>query len=209
MGTAQTIYTIGYSGFGIDDFCDTLLDFNVSAVIDVRSRPFSDHFKDYDRDALTQTLRKHHIYYRNYAREFGARQTSPEYFSPVGYVDFEKFAQSPEFLDGMKKLMASMAQGFSFALMCAEKDPVRCHRAVLVARAFAEAGYVVQHLLPQGICLSQTMFESQLLSRYIPDGGQFQLFDDGLPQDDAERLRLAYRRCNEDIGWRPSSSPSP
>lgn len=202
MSSIQKIYTIGYSGFGIDDFCDTLLDYNVSAVIDVRSQPYSEHFKDYNRESLIQTLQSNRIHYRNYAREFGARQTDPQYLSPAGYLDFEKFAQSPEFLGGMEKLMTSMAQGYSFVLMCAEKEPIRCHRAVMVSRVFAEAGYTVQHLLPQGICLSQTAFESQLLSRYIPDGGQLQLFNDGLPQDDRERLRLAYRRCNEEIGWR-------
>lgn len=203
MSGVQTIYTIGYSGFQIDDFCDILLDFNISAVIDVRSQPFSAHFKDYNCDILAHSLHINRIHYRNYAQEFGARQTEPQYLSPVGYLDFEKFAQSPVFLSGMQKLMSSMAQGYRFALMCAEKDPAQCHRAAMVSRAFAEAGYDVQHILPHGICLSQSVFESQLIARYIPDGGQLQLFNDELPQDDEELLRLAYRRCNEEIGWRP------
>ena len=206
MASAQTIYTIGYSGFKIEDFCDILLDFNISAVIDVRSQPFSAHFKDYDRDALAHTLQINRIHYRNYAREFGARQTEPQYLSPAGYLDFEKFAQSAAFLSGTRKLMDSMAQGYRFVLMCAEEDPTQCHRAAMVSRTFAEAGYDVQHILPHGICLSQSVFESQLIARYIPDGGQLQLFNAELPQDDEELLRLAYRRCNEEIGWRPSGT---
>lgn len=58
------------------------------------------------------------------------------------------FARSEVFLSGFEKIKKSMQKGFVIALMCSEKDPIKCHRTILVARAFHNAGYKVIHLLP-------------------------------------------------------------
>ena len=63
----NTVYTIGYSGFSIDDFVATLKKHNVLLVVDVRSSPFSNYFPEYNKDALETCLKTHGIYYRNYA----------------------------------------------------------------------------------------------------------------------------------------------
>jgi len=39
----NTIYTIGYSGFVIDDFIQILKKYKISVVIDVRSNPYSQY----------------------------------------------------------------------------------------------------------------------------------------------------------------------
>ena len=36
------------------------------------------------------------------------------------------------------------------ALMCAEKDPIECHRTLLVARSLVASGCVVKHILADG-----------------------------------------------------------
>lgn len=69
------VYTIGYSGFSIDDFVANLKKHNISLVVDVRSSPFSHYFPEYNKDSLEVCLKTHGIYYRNYADEFGARQS--------------------------------------------------------------------------------------------------------------------------------------
>ena len=82
------IYTIGYAGFSIGAFVDTLRGHGVSALVDVRSSPFSGYHQDYNKDQLERTLHSARIYYRSYAREFGARQPERSYY-PRGYLDFE------------------------------------------------------------------------------------------------------------------------
>lgn len=196
----DTIYTIGYAGYEIEAFMEELHRYHVSVLLDVRSSPYSSFYQDYNRETLEHTLRSQHIYYRNYAREFGARQPEHSYY-PKGYLDFQLYTASPPFQDGVRKVEDSMEKGYCFALMCAEIDPIECHRAILVARAFARHGYEVLHLRPQMPPIPHQDLEAQLLDLYFPDRDQFVL---GQPmRDEKELLQEAYCLQNEKIGYRP------
>ena len=48
-----------------------------------------------------------------------------------------------------------MSRGFRIALMCAEKEPVECHRTILVARHLANREIEIQHILATGELESQ------------------------------------------------------
>lgn len=195
----DTVYTIGYSGFSINDFVATLKANHISLVVDVRSQPYSQWFSDYNKETIERTLKQAGIYYRNYAAEFGARQENRSYYSSKGYLDFEKFAKSPQFLQGCEKLVKSMKRNYCFALMCAEKDPFNCHRTILVSRAFHEAGYKVIHLMPNGLKITQKEIEKRLLEEYFPNRNQVTLFAETL--DEKECLVQAYRKRNSEIGY--------
>jgi len=195
----NTVYSIGYSGFSINDFIDTLHTNKISLVIDVRSTPYSQYFSDYNKDNLEQVLKNSGIYYRNYVLEFGARQEERKYYTREGYLDFELFAKSPPFLSGFDKLVKSMEQDYTFALMCAEKDPFNCHRTILVARAFYNAGYKVVHLLPNKGKVTQEVIETRLLKRYFPNRNQITLFSESLSEE--EYIDQAYKKRNAEIGY--------
>ena len=195
----ETIYTIGYSGFSRDDFADVIASFGVNAVIDVRSKPYSEHNPEYNATAMNEFLGARGIIYRNYAREFGARQEDRRFYSSEGYMDFEKFARSSQFQEGVKKILNAVKLGYRFALMCAEKDPITCHRAVLVARAFHENGLNVIHIMPSGNITHEEL-ERRLITKYCPESSQGDLF--GGFKTEREILNDAYRKCNAEIGWR-------
>ena len=167
------IYTIGYSGFKIDDFVKTLKENGVSVVIDVRSLPYSQFHSDYNKENLD--------------------------FYPNGYLDFEMFARSEVFLSGFEKIKKSMQKGFVIALMCSEKDPIKCHRTILVARAFHNAGYKVIHLLPEGQKITQEEIEERLLNMFFPDRGQINMFAPMLSTE--EYIDEAYKKQNASIGY--------
>ena len=196
----NTVYTIGYSGFSIYDFVATLKKYNISLVVDVRSFPFSSYFPEYNTDSLEIFLKMHGIYYRNYASEFGARQSDQKYYCKEGYLDFEVFSKSEPFLQGIKKLCNSMEQNYTFALMCAEKDPICCHRTILVARAFFERGYNVVHLLTNGSTITQEEINARLIEKYYPNRNQMTFFE--TVQDDDTLLKSAYKKQNAEIGYR-------
>lgn len=196
----NTVYTIGYSGFSIDDFVATLKKHNISLVVDVRSSPFSNYFPEYNKDVLETCLKTHGIYYRNYADAFGARQNNRNYYCKEGYLDFEVFSKSEPFLQGLKKMCNSMEQNYTFVLLCAEKDPICCHRTILVARAFYERGYNVVHLLTNDTTITQQEINARLIEKYYPDRDQTTFFD--APQDDDTLLKAAYRKQNAEIGYR-------
>lgn len=194
----NTVFTIGYSGFQINDFIKTLKSKSVSLVIDVRSLPYSQYYADYNKENLSKILDGNKIYYRNYALEFGARQEERSYY-PNGYLDFDMFSKSEAFLSGVDKLKESMQQDYTFALMCSEKDPTMCHRSILVARAFYIFGYNVVHLLPNGKTLTQVDVEKRLLNKFFPDRGQINMFAKSLSTQ--EYIDEAYKKQNAIIGY--------
>lgn len=195
----NTIYSIGYSGFSIKEFLETLKANKITLIVDVRSKPYSQYFPDFNKETLEKTLKSNGIYYRNYAKEFGARQEERHFYSKEGYLDFEIFVKSAYFQSGFEKLKQSMVQDYSFSLMCAEKDPINCHRTIMIARAFHEAGYEVIHLLPNNGVMTHEVIESRMLEMYFPNRNQMKLFDQNL--NDHDYISQAYKKRNAEIGY--------
>lgn len=192
------IYTIGYSAFSINEFIETIKNFGISCVIDVRSSPFSNYYADYNKDTLERTLKEHNILYRNYANEFGARQTNPAFYSG-DIVDFDKFIKSAQFLEGVSKVKKGIERGYKFVLMCAEKDPIKCHRSIMLGKGFSENGFDVKHIVSKKELESQKELEERLLEMYHQDRFQLTLF--GGEQSDSELLADAYKKQNLTIGY--------
>ena len=193
------LFTIGYSAFMIEDFIAVLKRYGINVVIDVRSQPYSSKYSYYNKDNIEVTLKGKGIYYRNYSKEFGARQTDLRYFSPEGYLDFELFSESQDFMHGFDKLKDSLAQGYTIALMCAEKNPATCHRSIIVSRAFYNKGYKVSHILAGGDIEGQNDIELQLLEKYFPDRQQLTLLGE---QEQDLLVHSAYKKRNAEIGYR-------
>jgi uncharacterized protein (DUF488 family) len=80
------IYTIGYSGYTIDLFLAEIKKHAISAVIDVRSNPHSQYYSHYNKEPLEMLLKNNNIRYRNYAKEFGARQDNREFYSSKAFL---------------------------------------------------------------------------------------------------------------------------
>lgn len=197
---SNTVYTVGYSGFSFDEFCKLLKKNEIQLIIDVRSVPFSKRYSEYNRDVLKKSLAQQRIYYRNYAHEFGARQENRQFYTKYGYLDFELFSKSEAFQEGIEKLCKSMQQNYTFALMCAEKNPMDCHRAIMVSRTFFEMGYKVVHLLPHNKIITQNDLNQMLLDKYYPNRGQLSFLDS--QNDEEALLKQAYRYRNKEIGYR-------
>ena len=189
------IYTIGYTAFDEHMFINVLKDYNISCIIDVRSYPVaSEYYKIYSRNNLEPLLKKNNIIYRNYAKEFGARQENKIYYTSEGYLDFFKFTQSPEFNEGVNKVKKGIELNYNFALMCAEKDPINCHRAIMVARELYNRGFIVHHILSSCKTESQEDLEKRLLDFYK--------IQPSFLVSVKEQILEAYKRKNQEIGYR-------
>jgi len=79
--------------------------------------------------------------------------------------------------------------------MCAEADPINCHRGILIAREFARAGCEVIHILKDRI-ETQKEFETRLLNKYFPNRNQISFLDK------SPEISDAYRLAGEEIGMR-------
>ena len=197
----NTVFTIGYTAFDIEKFVAVLKKYKVSCLIDVRSTPKSSYYKDFDDVNLAPTLKRHNILYRNYKDEFGARQDNKDFYNAKGYLDFEVFAKSQQFIGGMEKIKKAQEMGYTVCLMCAEKDPINCHRAIMVARNLAKNGFEVEHILATESTCTQNDIDSRLLERYFPNRSQLSLFADENMTDE-EAIEKAYRLRNEEIGFK-------
>ena len=120
----------------------------VTAIADVRSAPYSRHAPQYSKEALHRALTEASLAYVFLGRELGARSKDEACYDG-DQVSYEKLAQTAAFLSGIDRLIKG-ASDHRIALMCAERDPVNCHRTVLVSKALTERDVEVQHILSTG-----------------------------------------------------------
>ena len=148
MSGPPVILTIGHSAHPIEEFLRLLNLHNVTAVADVRSAPYSRHAPQYCKDALHRALTDAGLSYVFLGKQLGARSNDPSCYEG-DRVSYEKLARTDSFQAGIERLISG-ANSYRIALMCAERDPVNCHRTILVAKALTERGADVQHILSTG-----------------------------------------------------------
>lgn len=193
------LYTIGHSTFPKEHLLKLLKKYEIDYLLDVRSTPFSKYTPQYNSDILKSYLLDEGINYAAMGKYFGARQENPAFY-PNGYLDFELFRASSMFVQGFENVKKGLID-HNIALMCTEKDPIDCHRAIMVARGFELNGVEVRHILNDATILTQEELNQMLLDRYFPDRGQLSLFQEQNKTDE-EYLVEAYALRNKEIGYR-------
>lgn len=178
------VFTIGHSTHAWKHFVALLRGADVTAVADVRTSPYSRHSPQFSRDSLRHALRRDGISYVFLGKELGGHPSGQRFYCD-GVPDYERMAQAPEFSAGLDRLIDG-AQKYRVALVCAERDPLDCHRCLLVGRALAQRGVRVNHILDDGNIISHGAIEDVLLQLSGRDAAD--LF--ALP---SERLAAAYR----------------
>ena len=192
MAPHANILTIGHSTHTYERFVELLKGAGVTAIADVRTSPHSRHFPRFNRGELDARLCADGITYSFLGEELGGRPKDRRYYRD-GVADYERMATAAEFQHGLKRVMDG-AQKYRIALMCAEQDPLDCHRCLLVARALEERGAKVGHILPDGRVISQAEVEDKLLSK--SGRGQDDLF-----ASREELLAAAYRERAHKVAY--------
>lgn len=147
--TEFPVLTIGHSNHALDDFTAMLQTHGVTTVADVRTAPYSRYTPQFNHDALRDALEASAIVYVFLGGELGGRPADHSCYDESGRVLYERVAETDAFDDGLRAVMHLAEQG-RVALMCSEKEPLDCHRTLLVARALAERGVAVRHILGDG-----------------------------------------------------------
>ena len=132
---------------------------------------------------------------------FGARPDDKSLYTSDNYLDFEKMRSSELFKKGLDNVMKGLDEGNNIVLMCTEKDPMDCHRAIMVSRGFALKGIEVNHILPDGKLQSQKELDERLLNLYYSDRNQISFLSNisEIPEEDL--LVEAYKKRNAEIGY--------
>jgi uncharacterized protein (DUF488 family) len=186
------ILTIGHSSHAWEHFVALLRGAGVTAVADVRTAPWSRRHPHFNREPLRAALQSQGIAYVFLGRELGGRPSAPELYSD-GVADYEKMAQAPAFEQGLNRVIEG-ARKYRVALMCSEREPLHCHRCLLVSRALAERAVRVSHILDDGSLLSQAGIEDRLLELASRDTAD-------LFASRPERLAAAYREYGRKVAF--------
>jgi uncharacterized protein (DUF488 family) len=193
-----TVYTIGHSTQSAEELVAALKQAGITAVGDVRSRPYSRFNPQYNRETLKATLKSADIAYVFLGDQLGARTEDTSCYRD-GKVQYDLLAQTDSFREGLERVEKGAGR-WRIALMCAEKDPVQCHRTILVARHLSERGIDVQHILPGGELESHAEALKRLKRQlHLPEQDLFLSADELDAQ--AYRVqgeRIAYRDDNDD-----------
>ncbi|WP_372515753.1 DUF488 domain-containing protein [Mycobacterium conspicuum] len=158
------VLTIGHSTHDIATFCRLLRQSGVTAVADVRSVPVSRFAPHFNRDALNRSLAEAGIKYVFMGKQLGARTDDTDCYVD-GRVQYDRLSQTPEFNCGIERLLDGM-QREGIAIMCAEREPLDCHRTVLVARVLAERGIRIDHIHADGHIESHAMAMQRLMAKF-------------------------------------------
>lgn len=140
------IYTIGYANRDLSGVISLFEELGIRSLVDVRSSPFSSAFPQFNQDVVSGDLAAKRIGYFSLGHQLGPRVQEAEYYDSKGQVSFSKVAKSKRFCAGLARLK-ELSKEHPVAVMCAEKDPSVCHRALLVGHAAYMSGLEVAHIL--------------------------------------------------------------
>ena len=172
MSSPKT-FSVGHSNHSWETFAHLLDLAGVNTIIDIRSNPRSryHHFNQRELKARLEHIGLPYVYLGD---QLGGQIEG----------SYRDTAQSPTFREGLDQVR-TIALRCRPALLCAEHEPLECHRFLLVARALAKTEMDVAHILRDGSIESQQQTEQRLLRLTRMDNEDFLTTAEG-------RLAAAY-----------------
>lgn len=156
--SSKTCYTIGHSNYPIEKFLELLKKYNINVVVDARSAPYSKYAPQFNKKNINPELKKSGIDYIFMGDLIGAKINDPQYLKD-GKVDLEKLRSKSSFKAGINRILQGIEKNFIIAVMCSEKDPLKCHRFHSISKELMLAGLSVLHILEDGEVKSQQELE--------------------------------------------------
>lgn len=192
------LFTIGHSNHSLEHFLELLRLHSIQVLVDVRSSPYSSRLPQFNREPLKAALRAAGIRYLFLGDELGARRSERDCFVG-GVAKYERIVKSSAFKSGIERVTKGI-QRFRSSLMCAEKDPLECHRTILVCRHLRDVAQI-QHIRGDGSLESQEDAETRLMAEEcVPTNDFF------TPRD--LLLARAYDRRGDSIAYHEPTEPA-
>ena len=195
--TTPIVYTIGHSTHPIERFIELLKQHGITTIADVRSSPYSRFQPQFGKDILTKVLRDNGIKYVFFGEELGGRGNDTSAFER-GRVQYRRLAETPAFRAGLDRVRNGSIS-HRIALMCAEGEPLSCHRTILISRELETVGTHVAHIHPDGHLESH----EEAIARMLDD---LKMSDTDLFRSREEILDEAYAKQEERIAYVDTSA---
>ena len=182
------LFTVGHSNLEFPQFVELLADFQVELLVDVRSRPLSGRFPQFSQPALEKLLGGEGVSYLFLGEELGGRPDDPDSYCADGRVNYRARRKSYAFRAGLERVLRELGSR-TLALMCAEEDPLECHRFLMICPELVARGVQPLHIRRGSQIETQEAAETRLLeSTGFADVAVNTLFPDAR----AEALDKAY-----------------
>jgi uncharacterized protein (DUF488 family) len=197
------IATIGHSNHSFEAFLQLLKRYDVDAVADARSHPYSSFSPQFDQPKLKDALEAAGIRYVYLGKELGGRPEGNEFYDSNGRALYWKIAESDFFERGLERLESGVNSFRNLALLCSEEDPSICHRHLLIARVLEERGIKVGHIRGDGSIQS----ERELREAEQAAQPQLALFAE-MQQDTWKSIPSVLPKKRRGSSLKPSETPA-
>jgi uncharacterized protein (DUF488 family) len=196
MDTNNRLYTIGYSTHTLETFVSILKKNQITAVVDVRSSPYSQYKAEFNREPLKTYLQGNNISYVFLGNYCGARVEDSSCYVD-GKVDFNLVSKTHTFKEGISRIIKGI-ENYNVVLMCAEKDPITCHRFVLVSRNLLPSVSIIKHIISENTVENHKESEQRMLKLHKLNHAE-------LFRSDSQILNDAYERQGKKIAYEEDS----
>jgi uncharacterized protein (DUF488 family) len=142
------LYTIGHSNVAAETLVSLLHRHRIEVLVDVRSVPYSRHNPQFNRESLARTMEAAGIAYVYMGRHLGGRPDDPACYEG-GQGEHHLIEVQPWYREAIDRLVA-LAGRKSTAVLCAEENPLHCHRHHLIAQTLLRRGVTVWHIRGDG-----------------------------------------------------------
>ncbi len=195
---SHQLFTLGHSAMEFPTFLRILQKSEIGVLADVRSNPRSQRFPHFDQIELQGALPSAGIRYIFLGDELGGRPEDPKYYRSDGLVDYRARRKSRSFADGIQRVLSELERT-SLVLICAEEDPLNCHRFLMICPELLALGIEPVHIRKGGIRESQRTAEDRLLrTQKMAAVAGASLF----PQDRGDALEAAYLAQSQTYAFR-------
>ena len=189
------LFTIGHSNHSLEHFIELLRRHRIQVLVDVRSSPYSARLPQFNREVLKSALRNAEVWYLFLGEELGARRSEPDCYVD-GIARYERIAKTPAFQSGLERVTKGIEE-YRSTLMCAEKDPLECHRTILICRHLRDIAQI-QHIRADGSLEPHEEAETRLMA------------EEGIPSEDfftsrEELLARAYEQRGGKTAYREAA----
>ena len=199
----KPLFTIGHSNHSPEKFLELLSSCNINALADVRSNPYSRRLPHFNKQELQSYLPKSEIRYVFLGAELGARPADINCYVN-GKAIYERIAELDSFKQGLERILKG-AKNYRIALMCAEKDPITCHRAILICQHLVPFNLEIAHIHSSGELEYHEDLEERLLEicglASLKEYKQLSLFPSEPEIPRSEKLRQAYKIQGDRIAY--------
>lgn len=161
----QPLFTVGHSNLEISQFVKLLRDWSVGLLIDVRSQPRSGRFPQFSQPGFQKMIENEGIGYLFLGEELGGRPDDPAAYRSDGVVDYRARRNSYAFRAGCERVLSELDRT-PCALVCAEEDPLECHRFLMICPKLIGMGIRPRHIRKSSRIESQEDAENRLLGAH-------------------------------------------